>query len=324
MATIDQRDTSRPRVVVGVDGSDGAQAALRYALAAAAVRGAGLEILTGCAPELHWAAAAPLAVPDVLTVREATLARALDAVAAVSGDVPEAADVPLEVCVTVEPAAPELVRHSRGAALVVVGSRGHGAVRSALLGSAALHVATHAACPVVVVHPDPAELTPAGTGAPRVVVGVDGSPTGRAALVAAVDEAVRLGADLDLVACFAFDSYWAALYPDLVPSSDEIREDVRREAQEQVTAVLADRPQDAPVPEVHLEVVQGAPSDVLVERARGAALLVVGSSGRGAVRAALLGSVALHCAMNAPCPVLVVHPASTDAPEETVRQRARA
>jgi nucleotide-binding universal stress UspA family protein len=47
---------------------------------------------------------------------------------------------------------------------------------------------------------------------------------------------------------------------------------------------------------------------VLLQRARSADLLVVGSRGRGAFRGLLLGSVALHCAMHAPCPVLVVHP----------------
>ncbi|WP_233498881.1 universal stress protein [Blastococcus sp. TF02A-26] len=97
----------------------------------------------------------------------------------------------------------------------------------------------------------------------------------------------------------------------VVPTTDEVRQDVRREAETQVAAVLADRPDGAVTPRVHLEVTQGAPSDVLVQRARGAALLVVGSRGRGAVRAALLGSVALHCVMHAPCPVLVVHPERT-------------
>jgi nucleotide-binding universal stress UspA family protein len=61
-------------------------------------------------------------------------------------------------------------------------------------------------------------------------------------------------------------------------------------------------------PSVRLRVVEGPAPDVLVRRARGAALLVVGSTGHSELRGLLLGSVALHCAMHAPCPVLVARP----------------
>jgi nucleotide-binding universal stress UspA family protein len=57
---------------------------------------------------------------------------------------------------------------------------------------------------------------------------------------------------------------------------------------------------------VRVHVVEGAPQDVLVARAEGAGLLVVGSRGHGPIRGLLLGSVALHVAMHAGCPVLVV------------------
>jgi nucleotide-binding universal stress UspA family protein len=56
--------------------------------------------------------------------------------------------------------------------------------------------------------------------------------------------------------------------------------------------------------------VVGAASGVLVERSRTASLVAVGSRGRGSVRGLLLGSVALHVAMHAACPVLVVRPAA--------------
>jgi nucleotide-binding universal stress UspA family protein len=71
--------------------------------------------------------------------------------------------------------------------------------------------------------------------------------------------------------------------------------------------------------DVHVEVVEGPAHDVLVSRAHGAALLVVGSTGHGELGSLLLGSVALHCAMHAPCPVMVVHPR----PERPVEQVER-
>ncbi|WP_409332747.1 universal stress protein [Trujillonella humicola] len=298
-----------PRVVVGVDGSVGARAALRYALATAAVRGATVEVLTACSLEPYWTGVAPLAVPDVAAVRRTARERAEAAVADARAATPEAAGTPVEVVVTLDGAAPELVRLSRGADLLVVGSRGRGEVRSALLGSVALHVTTHAGCPVVVVRAPAGPDVPAPAAGPRrVVVGLDGSPTGRAALTAAVEEAVRLAAELDVVACFSMDTYWADLWQVPVPTVGEVRDRIRREAESELSAVLAERAGGPPV-RVHLEATQGAPSDVLVQRARGAALLVVGSRGRGALRAALLGSVALHCVTHAGCPVLVVRPA---------------
>ncbi|PRW76295.1 universal stress protein, partial [Pseudomonas fluorescens] len=66
--------------------------------------------------------------------------------------VPGAAEVRTTVAVQIGPAAQALVDASVGADLLVVGSRGRGAARSALLGSVALHCVTHAACPVIVVH----------------------------------------------------------------------------------------------------------------------------------------------------------------------------
>jgi nucleotide-binding universal stress UspA family protein len=53
-------------------------------------------------------------------------------------------------------------------------------------------------------------------------------------------------------------------------------------------------------------VVQGHPAQVLLEAARGARLLVVGSRGYGTLAGVLLGSVSQHCVQHAPCAVLVV------------------
>ncbi|WP_198597775.1 universal stress protein [Blastococcus atacamensis] len=300
---------SRPRVVVGVDGSAGSRSALGYAMRAAVQRGADLDVVSSYAPDLYWMGGAPVAIPDMGSVRDDIEKRVLDMIGDVRSDVemPPGTDTPpfrTNLILSPEPPAAELLRRSRDGDLLVVGSRGRGAVRSALLGSVALHCVTHAPCPVVVVHPTVGE--PGGT--PRVVVGVDGSDAARAAFAAAIDEAVQRNSELDVVATYAVVDYWTDLYSVVIPSVDEIRSDARRAAEEQVTSVLQERPMGSAAPVVRIEAVEGAASDVLVERARGADLLVVGSRGRGAVRALLLGSVALHCAMHAPGAVMVVHP----------------
>jgi len=57
---------------------------------------------------------------------------------------------------------------------------------------------------------------------------------------------------------------------------------------------------------VETSVAEGSPGRALVEAAKGAELLVVGSRGRGGFAGALFGSVSLHCVSHAPCPVVVV------------------
>lgn len=298
------------RLVVGVDGSPGSRAALAHALTTAARRGGDVEVVTTYPLILSWAGGSPLDVPHLDVIRDETEAVIRDLVAEVRSDaavavVPGVGEVAVTLRVTVGPAAQELVDRSREADLLVVGSRGRGAVRSALLGSVALHCATHAHCPVVVVRPT-------AVGRPqqsRIVVGLDGSDRSRAALVAAVDEAGRRGADVVAVAAYQPVDPWAGLSDLPIPSTDEVRADVLRGAEAVVREVLGTtgRP-GVPVPHVRIEVMQGAAADLLVQVAEQADLLVVGSRGRGALRGLLLGSVALHCVLSATCPVLVVHP----------------
>lgn len=59
---------------------------------------------------------------------------------------------------------------------------------------------------------------------------------------------------------------------------------------------------------VRTEVAEGWVTDVLISAAQGARLVVVGSRSRSRLVGMLLGSVALHCVVHAPCPVMVVHP----------------
>jgi nucleotide-binding universal stress UspA family protein len=298
--------------VVGIDGSSGSREALVYALIAAARRGADLDVVSSYTIELYYVGGAPLDVPDVAAIHADQQERAtavVDDVRAeisVSG-VPGIQDVGITLSVPEGPAAQKLCERSAGAALLVVGSRGRGALRSAVLGSVALHCVMHADCPVVVLHPAPVVRQP-----PLVVVGIDGSAGSRAALAAAVDEAVRTGADVEAVATYLVADLWRDRSSTGVsPSRERILEDLRERTRAMVDDVLGARgsPEGAAVPAVRVEVVEGPAAEVLVQRAASADLLVVGRRGHGTFRGLLLGSVALACAMHAPCPVMVVHAA---------------
>jgi nucleotide-binding universal stress UspA family protein len=294
-------DATRQRVVVGIDGSAGARAALAWALAEAARRGVDLEVVTAFPVDLTWADAYLLDSAHVDAIRSDTQARAEATVAEVRAEESSPADLGVQVLVVTGPPAAELVQRSAGAALLVVGSRGRGAVRSALAGSVALHCTAHARCPVVVVHPAAA---PAAEPA-RVVVGLDGSEPARAALLMAVAQAGPLGARVDAVLAYEAPNYWSDLYAVLAPALGETREHAQARGQAIVREVLG--PEPVARGAVRVVPVEGHPGPVLRGAAEGARLLVVGSRSCNLLEGVVLGSTALHCVAHAPCPVMVVH-----------------
>lgn len=305
-------------VVVGVDGSPGSRQALGYALTAAARRGVDVEVVATYPLPLPWAGGTPAVVPDPAALRQGLEAAVREIVADVRrgpSGVPAADGGAPRILVSVSegPAAPVLVERSRHADLLVVGSRGRGAVRSAVLGSVALQCVAGAACPVLVV--PPAAERPAGP--PLVVVGIDGSAHARVALRVAITEARRLGAAVEAVAAYDPGGRWTELDESVAPSFEGIRADVEHGAAAMVDEALADdrAAGGGSAPDVRVAVVEGIPAEVLVSWSHGAELLVVGSRGRGGIRGLLLGSVALRCLVSSACPVLVVPPGA-DRPAE--------
>jgi nucleotide-binding universal stress UspA family protein len=139
-----------PVIVVGVDGSDPSKRALQWAADQAKLTGAELNVITTWEfpPTLGWAPPYP---SDFDPDKDA--AKALKAaVEAVLGSDP---GVVLHLTVTEGHPAFVLTEAAKGAVLLVVGSRGHGAFAGMLLGSVSEYCASHAPCPVVVVrHPD--------------------------------------------------------------------------------------------------------------------------------------------------------------------------
>jgi nucleotide-binding universal stress UspA family protein len=134
-----------------------------------------------------------------------------------------------------------------------------------------------------------------------IVVGVDGSPASRAALRWAAAQAGRTGAALQAVAVWDYQTLhgWGVDAPTddaAAASGDALARTVR-------TVLGTD-----PAIEVRETVAVGHPARVLVELARDAELLVVGSRSHGAVSDALLGSVSAYCTHHAHCPIVVVRP----------------
>ena len=294
------------RIVVGVDGSAGARVALVWALAEAARRGVEIEAVAAFPVDLYWSDPYLLDADRIDAVRADTESRARDLVDEARGDpaaaaVPGGFDVPVHVVVVAGAPAEQLVDRAGDADLLVVGSRGRGGVRSALLGSVALHCAARAPCSVVVVHP-----ASAGTAGP-VVVGLDGSQPSRAALSAAVDEAAGLGVDVVAVVAHERPNHWSDLYAVPASVTTEVHERALSRGEHLVADVLGAGAAEKP-PAVRVLATEGPAGNVLVEQAEGASLLVVGSRGASRLAGLALGSVALHCLVHARCPVMVVRP----------------
>lgn len=125
---------------------------------------------------------------------------------------------------------------------------------------------------------------PAGT----VVVGVDGSASSRTALGWAIDQASAEKRPLTLVSAQS-------------SVDDEDGHVILAEARDEAIGKLA-------ASDVHELLIVADPREVLLQLSSEAAIVVVGSRGRGPVRRLLLGSVGVAVSRHASCPVVVVRP----------------
>lgn len=183
-----------------------------------------------------------------------------------------------------------------GADLILIGSRGAGRVRGALLGSVSSQVLTHAPCSVMLFNV--AEPSTPAARARSVVVGIDGSPSSLYALEIAEALAVPLGAKLVLV--HAYDPH----IPLAVMTTEGIRELLRNHGHE--VLVAAREALNEPL-DVHEQVVEARARDALIAACEQhtPALAVVGSRGLHGFQELLVGSTSRYLADHAPCPVLV-------------------
>jgi nucleotide-binding universal stress UspA family protein len=135
-----------------------------------------------------------------------------------------------------------------------------------------------------------------------VLVGIDGSPYGEAALDFAAEEASLRGAGLLIVCAWEMPMVIdpMAAYPG------EWFERMEQDADVLVKAAVARVKASYPAVPTQGKAIEGHPAVVLLEEAKNADMIVLGSHGRGEFASLLLGSVAQQVIHHAPCPVVVV------------------
>lgn len=291
-------------ILVGVDGTEAGDAALRWAMEEAAVTSAGVTAVHVWTPRTAVGPIGFAAYPvdqeqerQAHEVLDAALSRAL-ARSLVPAGAAQRQVLPSLVAASGH-AAQALEERARTASMLVLGRRHESALSRAVFGSvvgAALH---HVACPVVVV-PSEHEPTPGAAG--RIVVGVaDGQ---------ASDGALRWAAATAL-------AHGRTLVPVLVrptghgPLSGEGWPDAATLDASALSNLT--RHSTAAAPALHgalePEVLVGDAGEELVRFTSGDDLLVVGSRARGALAGWLLGSSSNYVARHATCPVVVVRDA---------------
>jgi nucleotide-binding universal stress UspA family protein len=193
-----------------------------------------------------------------------------------------------------------LVEASKTSALVVIGRRSVSRFERVLTGSTSSSVAAKAHCPVVSV---PVGWKPGETDR-RIVVGVDGSESGRHAVKFAFAEASRRRVPLMAVRSWEVPSRWYTDIPDVGGEDAEWLERMELALAEDLAGYQEDYP-DVPVSRVFERCSSAA--EALCRRSDGAALMVIGKRGLGAVAGIELGWTARSVLAHATCPVVVVH-----------------
>lgn len=287
-------------VVLGYDQSAISDLALEWAVAAASDRGVPLEIVV-CwqAPAVTVGSGMGVSIEtDVIDELRAEADQLLaGAVEKASGMAP---DLTIHGEVMVSGPAAALVEKSKGAALVVVGSHGRGGFKGLLLGSVSRQVATHAKCPVAVIR------EPAKAGAKELVVGIDGSAPAMKALDFAFDYASRRHLRLHVLHAWEVPPIGAITStPTITPQ--ELLTDLKGAEARATAEVLAGHRDNYPDVSVEQDVVHGSAVAELAKASQDAALVVVGSRGRGGFLGLLLGSVSHGVVHHAKSPVVVVH-----------------
>lgn len=297
------KDTTLP-VVVGVDGSEHSDRAVRYAVTEARRRGVGITLVHAVYETAPMAAMLPLYSVEAFTE---VGRRMVEDGERIIHDL----DPGIEVQTSIRPGSRVgvLVDSAEHASLVVLGHRTRSLAGRVLTSSTTTGVAARAHCPVVSVPDTWAEGGELG----RVVVGVDESDASHDALAAAFHEAIRRKAKLVVLHAWRLPTAY-----DDISYSESAVEDWLATAREEMTKTLEPFREVHPDVEVEVDLRHEFVGPALVDAAGSADLMVVGRRGHGAPVGIYLGSLARMLIREGKCPVEVVpqHPRHVPKVEE--------
>jgi len=305
-------------IVVGIDGSEQSNCALKWAAKEALRRKRPLHLVTAYTVPIFAASGLDggYATVDDDVIRAGAESVVREAAALV-------ADVDLDIDARVEDgdAAGVLLDLSETAELLVFGTRGRGGFLGRLLGSVSSALPAHAKCPTVTVplcyapklDGDDAATDAAGAIEKVISVGVDGSDQARYAVLVAADQATRAGLPLRIIC--AVQPYTGSMA--WIPAPVD-RDSLFAEVRVQLDAGHAWLRSYYPDLDIRVDLIEGAPVDVLINASGTSELLVLGTRGRGGFAGMLLGSTTEGVRHHAKGPIMVVHD------REDPRQETRA
>lgn len=287
-------------VVVGVDGSDAALNATRWAAAVAVRFGTSLHIVHAVPNIGHNVTDTVAAIRAAVMSYQSDIADIIlrSAEEIVRTQYPELEVTTLSTDVPVDDV---LVQLAETARMIVVGNDEVTAAGALLLGSATLAVATRASCPVVAWRGP--NVVP--TDQP-VVVGVDGTPSSIAALGTAFEFAEMFNSKLRAVRSWSVFRPAAAVTIPFLVDWDALETAEWAQLTNDVDAYN----QSFPGVAASCYVERAKPAAALMDRAKadGAQLMVVGSHGKNVLASAILGSTALNLLQHATIPVMICRP----------------
>lgn len=284
-------------IVAGVDGSDASTGAARWAASIAhAVRSR--LILAHALPQegpIYSPAAVMLQSQFLNQIREDGAAIVDAAAEAIAADFP---DLTIESDVAPGPPSTHILEAATSARLIVMGSTGSGAIRSRFVGSTALKVANHAACPVTVWRGAPGNP---GPDQRPVIVGVDGSVLSEKAVEFAFRYADQFGAPLLAVHTWQGSATYREGGAGILIDWKAVEQEESALLAENL-AGMADQYPDVPVTRISEP---GAAAPVILKYADDAQLIVVGSHGRSAMAGVVMGSTSQNLLHHSPIPVMI-------------------